>query len=470
VHDLLPGQIGDIADRVRSGTLSASVVLESFVERIETLNPNLNALVSTRLEGARADARRLDELVTAGKDPGPLAGIPFTAKDVLATEDLPTTCGSRTLSGNRTGYDATVVARARAAGAILVGKTNTPEFAFGLDTDNLLHGRTRNPLGPFTPGGSSGGEAAAVAAGLSAFGLGSDFGGSIRWPAQCTALVGVRPTVGRVPGTGQLPGLTGQVRSVPDTSTLQGLVQVIGPLARSVADAAAVLRVLCGPDGQDPAAVAEPLNDYTQVALGSLELRWDTSVAGFESDPEVVGAVTSAADVLSRHVGQVHRGLPDAVHAAADVYSRLRDTDPLTEIRQAVSGRRDQVGAHIRSLLANEVTVDDRRLADLFAERDRLIRDLSSWLHGERILLLPVAYAPPFDDLDSITVRGQALSGFELVTPSRAISLFGLPAVSVPHGRTADGRPLSVQVVAPPFREDLALAAAGVLEAVGSIK
>lgn len=196
------GSIADTAQRVRSGSVSAAEVLEGFIDRISAGNDALNALVAIRLDGARSDARRIDEQVVAGLDPGPLAGVPFSAKDVLATVDLPTTCGSRLLAGHRTTYDATVVARARAAGGILLGKTNCPEFAFGVHTVNDLFGRTNNPLGAFTAGGSSGGEAAAVAAGFSAFGLGTDFGGSIRWPAQCAALIGLRPTIGRLPGTG----------------------------------------------------------------------------------------------------------------------------------------------------------------------------------------------------------------------------------------------------------------------------
>lgn len=463
------GSIAETAQGVRSGAVSATGLLEAFINRINAGNDALNALVALRLDGARADARRIDEQVAAGVDPGPLAGIPFSAKDVLATVDLPTTCGSRLLAGSEAGYDATVVARARRAGAILVGKSNCPEFAFGVDTANDLFGRTINPLGPFTAGGSSGGEAAAVAAGFSAFGLGSDFGGSIRWPAQCAALVGLRPTIGRLPGTGQLPAIHSRHPSVANTSTLQGLVQVIGPLARSVADAALVLDVLKGSDGLDPAAVDEPLRDYRGARLADVEMRWGTDVAGITAEAEVAAAVSSAADVLGEVVHRVEHGLPRAVDEAAAVYSELRELDPLAEIRHLAHGREFLLTGFISSLLAREQS-DRSSLPRLLAERARLVVELSEWLLGERVLVLPIAAAAPFQDLGSIRLQGRAASGFELVTPSRAISLFGLPAVSVPRGQTADGRPLSVQVVAPPFREDLALAVALALQHPGQSK
>src|SRR3954468_2879811 len=191
--------IADIAADVRSGRRGAPEVLEGYLERVGALNPQINAVVSLRADEARRDARRLDARIRSGEAVGALAGVPFTVKDVIATDDLPTTCGSVVMKDHRPSADAAVVSLLRAAGAVLVGKTNTPEFAFGVDTCNDLFGRTNNPLGPWTPGGSSGGEAAAVAAGMSAFGVGTDFGGSIRWPAQCTGLVGLRPTVGLVP-------------------------------------------------------------------------------------------------------------------------------------------------------------------------------------------------------------------------------------------------------------------------------
>ncbi|WAH97225.1 amidase [Arthrobacter sp. MMS18-M83] len=191
-----PVTLRDLTAQVRSGELANDALVKSAVDQIEHRNGTLNALVCSRGADALAEAAALDG---TGR---PLAGIPFTVKDMLATADLPTTCGSKTLEDWSAGTDATAVARMRAAGAILMGKSNCPEFALGVDTINELFGRTSNPLGEWTPGGSSGGEAAAIASGMSLVGLGSDYGGSIRWPAQCAGLVGLRPTVGRVPRSG----------------------------------------------------------------------------------------------------------------------------------------------------------------------------------------------------------------------------------------------------------------------------
>jgi len=454
-----------IAESVRARTASAAQVLEMFLDRIATYNPALNAIVALRADGARGDARHIDHLVAAGRDLGPLAGVPFTVKDVLATADLPTTCGSRALDGYRVAQDATVVARLRAAGAILVGKTNTPEFAFGVDTVNDLYGRTKNPLGTFTAGGSSGGESSAVAAGLSAFGIGSDFGGSIRWPAQCAALIGLRPSVGRIPGTGQVPAAGEQPFAAPDPSTLQGMVQVVGPLTRTVADAAAVLTVICGADGIDSRTTDAPLRAFSAVRPEQLQIRWATTVAGLDADVEVADAVASAVQLLHRAGVSATPGLPASIDAAASLYSELRSADPLLEIRHVIRGRENLVGRETRALLESTTEVSPEYLAALWEQRARLGAELAEWLHGDRLLALPVAVVAPFDPLVA-PERGDAgeLSGFELVTPSRVISLFGLPAISVPCGRTVRGAPLSVQLVAPAFREDLVLAAARWIE------
>jgi amidase len=454
-----------LAAAVRSGQRSATDEVTMCLRRIDERNPALNAVIYRRDAGARADAQRIDRDIAEGRDPGPLAGVPFTVKDVIATRDLPTTCGSRALLGQRTAFDATAVHRLRAAGAILIGKTNTPEFAFNVDTVNAAYGRTNNPLGPFTPGGSSGGESASVASGVSHLGIGTDFGGSIRWPAQCTGLVGLRPTVGRVPGSGQLPGLSAGELCAPQSSSLQGAVQVIGPIGRSVDDVEAALRVIWGPDGLDAAAIDVPLGDSAAVRPDDLEIRWGTVIAGFDVDREVAEGVAAAVTVLEKAGARTAHGLPSCLDAAADVYTRLRAADPLTEMRRAVSGREELLEPGTRELLARTPAMPAEGISELWRLRAELIDDLAGWLHGNRILALPVAVVPPFD-----TAAGPAKGDregrprFDLVTPSRVISLFGLPAISVPCGTSRHGKPLAVQLVAAAFREDLVLAAARLIE------
>lgn len=450
-----------VAEAVQSRRVRAAYVLEVLADRIHSMNSVLNALVATRLDGARVEAARTDSRLHAGLPVPPWAGVAFTAKDVLATADLPTTCGSRVMKGHRTALDATVVRRLRAAGAILVAKTNCPEFAFGIDTINDLHGRTLNPLGDITPGGSSGGEAAAVASGMSCLGVGTDFGGSVRWPAQCTALVGLRPTVGLVPGTGTLPALADDEPVAPNARSLQGRVQVTGLLGHCVADVATGLRVVAGPDGVDPLGLPVVLAGARVVDLSRLEVRHGHTLAGQQVDPAVVDAVSWAVEALCRGGAATAEGLPSQLATAVGLYSRLRRLETLDEIVRVSVGRTSELTSMVRRLLSSVPSHPPQVVAGLWALRDRLAGELAQWLTGDRLLVLPVAARlPPRSD----EVEPLQIDQLELLAMCRAVSLFGLPAISVPCPRSPDGRPVSVQVVGPPFREDLVLTVATYLE------
>lgn len=439
------GSIVNSAAEVRAGASDPAALVRAAVARMNEENPRLNAIVADRGQQAVEEAAALPY---SGRFRGVLAGVPFTAKDMLATHDLPTTCGSRALEGYRTGEDSTAVARMRAAGAVLVGKTNCPEFALGVDTDNDLFGPTWNPLGPWTAGGSSGGEAAAVAAGMSMVGLGSDYGGSLRWPGQCTGLIGVRPTVGRVSRHGEQPAgpLDDEAaRSFQDT------VQVVGPIGRTVQDVFTVLQVISGPDGRDALVADEPLRDYRDVRVEDLELAWAPTVGAVDVDPEIAQAVASAAESLARSGVRLTQGVPTEVDRGLSVYDRLRSAEPMSAVQQLHDAHPDLIGQAIKGMLRARVQLTDAELADLWDERDALISGLGRWLHGDRALLLPVSTEAPHD----LTGR---VADFHLLAPSRAISLFGVPAVSVPVATSRLGSPISVQVVAPAFREDIALA------------
>jgi amidase len=455
------GLVSRTATAVRTGQASAKDVLDQYLNRITAGNGRLNAIVANRIPAARLEARALDERISRGLPVGPLAGVPFTVKDVLATADLPTTCGSRVLAGYQTARDATVVARMREAGALLVGKTNCPEFAFGIDTDNALYGRTRNPCGDFSPGGSSGGEAAAVAARFSALGIGTDFGGSIRWPAQCVGIVGLRPTVGRLPGTGQVPGVTDHEPLAPNARSFQGRIQVPGLLAGSVSDLEIALRVASGPDGIDALAVPVPLADSGDIRTHSLEVRWGAAVAGQAVASGVADAAAFAADVFAREGARVEVGLPAQLDYAVELYAQLRETDALTEIARVAAGHEEKLTPFIRELLLDGPTTSETAITRLWTVRARLAGELSGWLHGNRLLLLPVSSRPP-PWASEHPEYGQAQ--FAIVANCRATSMFGLPVLSVPCAATADGRPVSVQLVAPPFREDLLFAAGRCIE------
>jgi Asp-tRNA(Asn)/Glu-tRNA(Gln) amidotransferase A subunit family amidase len=447
---------------VGAGTVSAREVVAAHFERIDRVNPELNAIVTQWDRGETlADADRVDKAVREGADV-PLAGVPFTVKDVIAAAGLPLTGGSPFLKNFVPTQDATAVARLRAAGAILLGKTNCPEFAMFGYTHNSLFGATKNPLGPVTVGGSSGGEAASIASRCSALGLGGDFGGSLRWPAACTATVAIRPTTGRVPLTGQLPAptLVEPLRTTPDS--MQGRLQVIGPIARTIEDVEVELHVISGPDGIDPLTESVAL-PWSREAHVRTVVVWEGPVDPGVRD-DVRATVRAAADALAHAGIEIHDDPPPALDRGVTLYSELRDTDRLRDVRHLVRGHEDEMGDDVRAAIAaaeeSDRTNPNPGRQALWDERDRLLADLLTYLDRSHVLLMPVATVPPFPLDQPVVVNGREQSTWDVLAPSRLISLFGVPAASVPFGTSADGLPINVQVVGRPFREEEVLAIA----------
>jgi amidase len=452
-----------IADAVRSRRITAAAVIEAHRRRAQDW-ADLGAIVSPNWEDAHRRAEHIDHRIAACEPVGALAGVPFTVKDVIAVAGLPATTGSRALRANRPVHQATAVTRLIAAGAILVGKTNCPEFAFGTTCDSPLFGATANPLDAGrSPGGSSGGEAAGIAAGIAALGIGSDFGGSLRWPAQCTGILALRPTPGRVPATGQLPGAGGELGNsapaLPSPSSLQGRLQVIGPLARNVADLSLALRIAAGPDGFDPAAAPVPLTPSESYEVRELKIGWSDGTHLGPVRREVAALITRTAGLLADD-GHAVRAVPDVFAGCVTAYNRLRDQDPLTDHLLAIAGREHEVLPNSLQVLRTSAQADPDA-------RTRAWRDaLTTRAHALQVfnevdvVLLPIAAGPACLPDGSLDVDGVRVEGWELMNHCRAVSLLGAPAVSVPIGVSADGLPLSVQVVAAPWQEGVALAVA----------
>ncbi len=450
----------ELAALVRGRTVSAREVVEEHLARIEARNPELNAIVTLRAEEALAEADEVDRDVAAGA-PLPLAGVPFTVKDLIAAGGVRTTAGTPPLRDFVPRMDATAVGRLRAAGAILLGKTNCPEWGMFPYTKNSLFGATDNPVRPgLTPGGSSGGESASVAAGLSALGVGTDFGGSVRWPAHCTGILALRPTAGRIPGTGQLPTVSFDEPLIPNGVTLQGRAQMVGPLARTVEDLEAALEVMSGPDGLDPLAVPVPLGGAADARVDRIAL-WE-GPAWPAPREDVLDVVRQAAHAVEG--ADLADEQPDLLERAVTLYSELRDLDRLQDVRRLMRGREDEVGPDVRQ--AMEAAAEAERNDPLpdpartWEERDRLRAAFLAFLDRHPILLMAVATLPAYDLAETPTVNGREQSMWDVLAPSRVISLFGVPAASVPFGRSADGLPIGVQVVGRPFREDEVLAVA----------
>jgi amidase len=457
----------ELAAQIRARIIDIPDLIEAHLDRADEATEAAAAFVTVCHDDARRAASRAQQALEDHKPLGPLHGVPITVKDIIATARVRTTAGSRILGSHVPGADATAVARLIGAGAILIGKTNCPEFAFGVTT-NSPAGSTPGPWSPFySAGGSSGGEAYAVAVGASALGIGTDYGGSLRWPAQCTGIVALRPTPGRVPTSGQIPGQGGAIArhavAPLGPGSVLGRLSVIGPLARSVVDLELGLRVLSGPDGLDGLAAPVPLPESHDVDLPSLPIGWMTTVDDSPVRGEVVNALDNATTILASAGLRIREvsGLLDGLH---ERYDALRDMDPLDDLRVISLGREGELTPESRALLDRLRPVDPETLATAWEERRSLVARIMAALETTPLLLLPVAPGPACDLDGSLNVDGRVMRGWELMSMCRAVTYLGAPAASVPIGKSTEGLPLSVQIVGRPWCEHEVLAFARFLE------
>lgn len=413
-----------LARLVRLRQVTAAEVVQAYLERIEEVNPALNAVVQSDPDRALERARAADRAAARGEWWGPLHGVPFTVKDWLETCDLVCTAGYPARLGHVPAADATAVARMRQAGGILLGKTNAV-------SGNALYGRTHNPYNlTCSPAGSSSGEAAILAAGGSPVGLGSDSGGSIRQPAHNCGIAGLKPTTGRVPLTGHYPRIN--VMNDPRT--------VIGPMARAVEDLALVLSIVQGTDWRDASVVPVPLAEWRLVRLGSLRVAWYTACPDGEPAPAMARAVEAAAAVLASSGLTVQEAQPPAVEQTYEI-TREYWNRPEPESWEEWD--------------AGEQTV----LSSLAVEQhlfrwDRFRRALLAWMEPFDAVLTPAAQLParPHDEEPGH------------IAYTLTYSLVGYPAAVVRCGTSEEGMPVGVQIVAQPWRDDVALALAAWLE------
>jgi amidase len=407
----------ELARLIRQRQVSSREVIEAHLVEIERLNPRLNALVAIARD-ARARATERDHALARGDAIGPLHGVPFTAKDIIETADLPTTLGMVELVDNLPARDATIVARMRAAGAILLGKTNCPRGGTGPHSENDLFGRTLNPYDPdCSAGGSSGGEAAAIGAGLSPCGLGSDSGGSLRMPAHFCGIATLKPSAGRIPVTGVLDE-DGSLGPMSDPRTQAG------PMARSAADLALLLRILAGPDSIDSGAVPMPLGDPDAVDLHRLRVMLHASDGVADPDAQTGRAVEDAAAVLRDAGASVEEGAPPP-------------------------------GGHALTERVWRSYGDELSAADLYAllrEWDRYRTAMLGVLDRFDLVLAPVGPHP--------APRHGGEVDWRYTTP---YSLTGWP-VAVVRAGFSDHLPVGVQLVAGPWQDHVALAAARAID------
>jgi amidase len=439
------------AKAIREKGISSEELTRACLERIAEVNPKLNAVVQLPAAAALAQAREADRALARGEIKGPLHGVPFTLKDAIETEGVISTGGTLGRASYVPGEDAVVVKRLRAAGAVLLGKTNCPELGWAWESDNLIYGRTNNPydLG-LSPGGSSGGESAIIAAGGSPFGLGSDAGGSVRFPAHCTGITAIKPTSGRVPRTGHFPGPGG---------LLDALWQ-IGPLARFVEDLHTVLPIISGVDWRDPAIVPMPLGDATQVDLSALRMAFHTNNGIETPTRDTVETVVKAARALEASVGTVHEVCPPGIEQTYEIYLGLFTADGGAGLEELL----ERAGTKKVHPLMQRVLELQRSRAKSVAELGTLVgqwdafrRSLLSFMEDFDLLLCPVCSFPGM-------VHGSTYDRLSAFSYTMTYNLTGWPAAVVRAGRTREGLPIGVQIVARPWREDVALAVAAELE------
>jgi Asp-tRNA(Asn)/Glu-tRNA(Gln) amidotransferase A subunit family amidase len=466
---LLRESMSRLATRLRSRDVSAVELMEATLARVDQINPLLNSIVTLRRTEALAEAALADRSFAHGRQPRPLEGIPFTVKDLLVTAGVRTTAGSLILQDHVPTWTASAIQRLQDAGAILIGKSNCSEFGMGnLHTANRLFGDTWNPWEQTrTPGGSSGGDSSAVAAGLSVFGVGTDYGGSVRFPAHCTGVAALRPTPGRIPSTGVLPHTGATDNRTLNSASFQCWIQTIGPIARSAEDLTMLVQVMQGPDGFDSHTVPSADVLPADVDLHQLAYAWFDGDGTVEVRADVRSTVARAAGALRSRGLTVEALRPAGFERAAQACESLREAEGLPDHAALVNGRVQDLSTVVRDSLARaaatSVSLTEYRARA--RDADRVRSQILSFMNDWPILLLPVGGVPAFvpgpREFCAETAPAPRAS---IEACCRAISLLRVPAAVVACGTSVEGLPIGVQIVGRPFQDAQVLATARALE------
>ena len=431
--------------------ISALELAEAHIEQIERLNPQLNALVDFNPDRIRARAAHVQ--------PGPLSGLPVTVKSSIAVAGYRCEIGSTLNRGSIPGRNAVVVDRLLNAGAVILGTTNCPEFLMAYESENLLHGSTHNPWNlDYTAGGSSGGEAAAIATGMSAAGLGSDSGGSVREPAHFTGICALKPTAGRFPAAGHLPPCLGPF----------AFLGSIGPMARTIADVRLLFETLSGPDPTDPNTHPVPHRPITrdqarQIPIGYFE---DDGLVPITAETRT--AVQQAAQALQQQGFAVKPFRPTSLEAARRLWFTFFVQCGAMLYEPTIRGREDELSPTFRDFLAiagAQPQLSADALLNAWVESDNIRSRLLDEMRAFPILLCPVCSVPAFKPFErSWTIDGQTVSYLDAMRFTQWFNLLGAPAAVVPVTHSVEGLPIGVQIAGSPWEDELVLEIAAAVE------
>jgi Asp-tRNA(Asn)/Glu-tRNA(Gln) amidotransferase A subunit family amidase len=447
MSEIVNQSLRTIARMIREGEVSPVEVAEAHLDRIERMNAGLNAIVTLAPDVVER-ARAAEAALVRGDEVGALHGVPVTVKDTIDTAGLRTTSGSKIRVDYVPEIDAPAVARLKAAGAIVLGKTNAAEMAMDYTADNPVFNRTNHPFDPrLTPGGSSGGEAVAIATHMSPGGIGSDLAGSVRIPAHFCGICGLKPTTGRIPGEMQFPPSIGPY----------SLGAVIGPMARTAGD----LRLLFGALSKDPF-------ERKAFDLRGTRVAWYTDDGVAPVTEETANAVVAAAAALNDAGLMVEERRPPHVERGNEMWLKVFSRASVVQLRSVYKGRESEGGSFVRWRLGTAADTPVPSLDEYIAswmERDRLREELLQWMETTPIIIAPVGATPayPHDTL-KVTVRGSTFGTFRAFSYAQTFSVFDLPVVTVPVGKSNEGLPIGVQIAGTPFAEEMILAAAQIIE------
>jgi len=456
-NDLLLDQLTELsavalARLIKARRVSPVEVLEAYRTRIERVNPALNAII-TLDPGLLDRAQEAEAALNRNDVSGPLHGVPLTIKDTIETAQLRTTSGSRIRADYVPSKDATAVARLKRAGAIILGKTNTSEMAIPYETDNPVFGRTNNPYDlRRTSGGSSGGEAAAIAACLSPAGLGSDLSGSIRVPSHFCGIVGLRPTSGLIPMDGHFPEIIEHL----------AFGACLGPMARRIEDLSLLLNVLVGEESITTTAPKQG------DKLRGCRVGWYEGDGVAPITAETKLAVHAAVEALKDAGLETVAERPPAVEFGLRLWIDLFSRASTEQVRRYYRGKEAEAGPLVQKIIDSAIPVkletqDENRRA--LKERDSLRQELLEWLEAVPLILAPVGSTPAFyHGAQRLELAGESVGVFRAFSYSQTFNVFDLPSVVVPAGQSAEGLPIGVQIVGRPFSERAILAAAAIVE------